>query len=259
MLWLLSDECASIGMVCVKRGKLRAWRARGAKVRESVRACALEARECSIVWVIWTWRAKRGRDARIWCKARESVRAQGARMRDLLRNDPGVQDACMLKGLNILSTSTPSYEQGAGSAHVRAREAYGRGNTARICACSKVIPICIYIKKIQMEERWTKPRVNEWYPMKQQWYMLFFDARLRRLILLLERMQVEGAPMGGAVRGVEAPYKLIGCARCARLGAMSREFDYIGQTCKEQPFLCECAQMLHQWAVRMVYQGAIGA
>ncbi|KAG1844257.1 hypothetical protein C8R48DRAFT_678469 [Suillus tomentosus] len=33
-----------------------------------------------------------------------------------------------------LSTSTPSYEKGAGSAHVCAREAYGRVNIGRVCA-----------------------------------------------------------------------------------------------------------------------------
>ncbi|KAG2130041.1 hypothetical protein BD769DRAFT_1387045 [Suillus cothurnatus] len=150
-------------------------------------------------------------------KARDSARAQGARM-----------CACARRG------NTPRRGKRA-----HARE---RGKTARICAHSKAT-LYAYIscmtRESEMKERWTKPRVK---------YTISYETA-----------KVEGAPMGGAVRSVEALYKLVGCVRCARLGEISRKFDYIGQTREEWPFLWKCAQMLCKWAVRVVYQGAIGA
>ncbi|KAG1852649.1 hypothetical protein C8R48DRAFT_676147 [Suillus tomentosus] len=200
----------------------------GAGMKRSMANCKGDSDVNSVPWawgddarMIWTWRARRGWDARIWCEARESARAQGMRKRVIV--------ACvvwwMLKGLNILSTSSPAYEQGAGSAHVRTREAYGRVNIGRVCARErgKTARICA--------------RSKGWN--ERGWRALGGACNWQNEFLH-NALQFEGAPMGGAVRGVEAPYKLIGCARCARLGVISREFDYIGRTREERPFLCKC-------------------
>ncbi|KAG2114978.1 hypothetical protein BD769DRAFT_1391357 [Suillus cothurnatus] len=70
-----------------------------------------------------------------------------------------------------------------------------RGKTARICAHPKAT-LYAYIscmtRESEMKEHWTKPRVK---------YTISYETA-----------KVEGAPMGGAVRSVEALYKLVGCA-----------------------------------------------
>ncbi|KAG1856573.1 hypothetical protein C8R48DRAFT_674979 [Suillus tomentosus] len=139
-----------------------------------------------------------------------------------------------------------------------AHEAYGRGNIARICARSKcVISSLDGIIMRENENEGTLDETQGRVGMSEAGAL--GGACNWQDEFLHNALQVEGAPMGGAARGVGAPYKLIGCARCARLGAISREFDYIGRTREERPFSCKCAQMLRKWAVRVVYQGAVGA
>ncbi|KAG2138869.1 hypothetical protein BD769DRAFT_1384614 [Suillus cothurnatus] len=154
-------------------------------------------------------------------EAQEVAQVQGMKARDSARVQGARMCACARCGNTCVESLN---SQGAGSARMHATlYAY----------------ISCMTRESEMKERWTKPRVK---------YKISYETA-----------KVEGAPMGGAVRSVEALYKLVGCVRCARLGEISREFDYIGQTREEWPFLWKCVQMLCKWAVRVVYQGAIGA
>jgi hypothetical protein len=84
-------RCEGVGMrahgMREARECARAMR-EGVGMKRSMVDCEGDSDVNNVPWVwgddarvIWAWRARCGWDARIWCEARESARAQGARKR----------------------------------------------------------------------------------------------------------------------------------------------------------------------------------